>query len=1072
MYRAAPMTVESTTDELPESFLRAFARRLPSFKAACLPETLAGGQRIHEAQGVLLRALDEKGAQAEVLSSDESAYNVQLTFEGGAWRSLCDCGTWGTRDDHCRHVAALVAHIEMLKRQSTGCAPFIGLPPGVGLGATPLPAEEKTPLELAAKKRAIDLAAAREWLGLTTTSHAFRYDLDMRPELSVGVLRLDTGAIASSSRPVQVNAFLNGSTLSAADRKVFALLSNAPRDPEGFYHLNSSMTGALFQALSGRYVRFNSRPLAFSPAPAHLFAEVGLQDQKRTLTLRLRTEEAMLAIESVQFLSEMPVFALHDAAIFQVETLASLDQLRRWQAHATLSLPREDEARTAEALTALCAFGVVFDSADALEAEAPRFSLALDGDAEMVRAFLSVRYGAVELTLVQAGAQTHVTADGRLIKRQVETERAAIEALKRAGFVRDGQGFSARGDRAIEAWVKGIPALPHDWAFFGPRPNEVVRLRGLTPRVVVSLSKNSWFDLDITFADRDQSVDLAQLRNLIASGRRYVRLSDGSLGELPRAIVEQIRRILAETGAEPVASHLVLAPYEVAEVEKLVEAAPKAKIGVKPRRLIEALGDLGKIEPEPLPKGLAATLRPYQKTGFDWLVFLHRCGMAGVLADDMGLGKTVQALAFLLWLKQSEGKRCHLVVAPTSVIVNWQREAARFAPDLEVLIYEGPDREALLDSFKDVDVVLTSYALLRRDADALRKKKLGYVILDEAQHVKNPASLGARSVASLQSERRLALTGTPIENRLSDIWSIFHLLMPGFLGSEATFRSRYARPIEADGNVDVRARLRARIRPFILRRLKEEVARDLPPRTDTIIPVELTAGQQAVYKDMLRVARERVESVVATVGLERAHISILSELLRLRQICNDPRLLKMPPGTRLPPSAKLEAFSELVHNLIDEGHRALVFSQFTEMLGYLVDWAESEGIDYEYLDGSTRNRQERIDRFNSVDGPPLFFISLKAGGTGLNLTYADYVIHYDPWWNPAVEEQAINRAHRIGQDKPVFSYRLITQGTVEQKIVAMQARKQRLAEGVIASDEEIGKKLTARDLAELFSEGF
>ena len=1062
------MTEESTTEELPESFLRAFARRLPSFRAACLPETLAGGARIHDADGVILRSLDEKGAAAEVLGSDESAYQVRISFEGETWRSQCDCSSWGARDDHCRHVAALVAHVAAIKRRATGCAPFIELPASSGEGDLE---EDRAPGEAGAKKRAVDLAAAREWLGLRAMTHAFRYDLELRPDLAVAVMRLDAGGKVST-RPVQLNAFLNGATLTVADRKIFSILANAPRDPEGFHHLNSAMAGAFLQVLPERHVRFEGRPLAFSAAPAHLFAEVATQDQKRTLTIRLRADDATLAIESLRFLSEMPVFALHGATMFRVETMASLERLNRWQARPTLNLPREEESKTAEALNALCELGVVFDAGESEQTEAPRFTLALDGDAEHVRAFLSVRYGAVELPLAQAGAQTHVTADGRLIRRQVETERAAIEALKRAGLTRDGQGFAARGDRAIDVWVRGVPSLPSDWAFFGPRPNEVVRLRALTPRVVVSLSKNSWFELDIDFADRDQSVNLAQLRNLIAAGRRYVRLSDGSTGELPRAIVEHIRRILAETGAEPDASRLLLAPYEAPEIEKLIEAVPEARIDARPRRLLAALADVGRVEPEELPKGLSATLRPYQKSGFDWLVFLHRCGMAGVLADDMGLGKTVQTLAFLLWLKEQGVRRPHLVVAPTSVIVNWQREAARFAPGLKVLLYEGPTREPLLERFGEVDVVLTSYALIRRDGQALRKKKLGYVILDEAQHVKNPASLGARAISQLQSEHRLALTGTPIENRLSDIWSIFHLLMPGFLGSETQFRSRYARPIEADGNVDVRARLKARIRPFILRRLKEDVARDLPPRTDTIVPVELTPGQQAVYKDMLKVARERVESVVASVGIERAHISILSELLRLRQLCNDPRLLKMPPGTRLPPSAKLEAFAELVHNLIGEGHRALVFSQFTEMLGYLVEWAEGEGIGYEYLDGSTRNRQERIDRFNSIDGPPLFFISLKAGGTGLNLTYADYVIHYDPWWNPAVEEQAINRAHRIGQDKPVFSYRLITQGTVEQKIVAMQARKQRLAEGVIASDEDIGKRLTSRDLADLFAEGF
>ncbi|MDR0966884.1 MAG: SNF2 helicase associated domain-containing protein, partial [Myxococcales bacterium] len=535
------MSDEATSDELTESFLRAFARRLPTFKAACLPETLASGQRICAAQGVLPRAIDQRAARAEILDSDESAYSVQLSFEDGAWRSMCDCGTWGTRDDHCRHVAALVCHLENLKRQATGCAPFIGRPPASGAAQL---FDELTPVEVATKRRAIDQSIAREWLGLTTGNHAFRYDLDFRPELSIGVMRVDSGVSATaSSRPVVVNSFLNGVTLTHADRKVFALLANAPRDPEGFYHLNSAMTGAVLQALVGRLIRFNGRPTEFSGKPAHLFAQIDVQELKRTMTLRLHMDEALLAIESACFLSEMPVFALHDSKLFPVETIASLSQLKRWQAHPTLTLPRDDEARTTEALSALCAFGVVFDSADEMEFQEPRFSLTLDGDAEMLRAYLSVRYGAVELPVTQAGTLTHVTSDGRLIRRQVEAERLAIEALRRVGFARDGQGFLARGDRAVEVWAKGIATLPREWTFYGPKPSEVVRLRTLSPRVVVTLSKNSWFDLDITFADRDQSVDLAQIRALVASGRRYVRLPGGDLGELPSAITAHIRRI-------------------------------------------------------------------------------------------------------------------------------------------------------------------------------------------------------------------------------------------------------------------------------------------------------------------------------------------------------------------------------------------------------------------------------------------------------------------------------------------------------------------------------------------------
>jgi SNF2 family DNA or RNA helicase len=294
--------------------------------------------------------------------------------------------------------------------------------------------------------------------------------------------------------------------------------------------------------------------------------------------------------------------------------------------------------------------------------------------------------------------------------------------------------------------------------------------------------------------------------------------------------------------------------------------------------------------------------------------------------------------------------------------------------------------------------------------------------------------------------------------------------MPGFLGNETQFRNLYSRPIEVDGSSAARDRLRRRVHPFILRRLKDEVARDLPTRTETILQVDLSPGQQALYREMLITARERVSAIIAQLGFKKARISILTELLRLRQICCDPRLLKLPPGTRLPPSAKLEAFGELVRDVIGEGHRALVFSQFTEMLGYLTDWADEESLRYEYLDGETPadQRQDRIDRFNSQEGPPLFFLSLKAGGTGLNLTGADYVIHFDPWWNPAAEQQAIDRVHRIGQTKPVFSYKIIARGTVEEKMLAMQEHKKGLAVGILSSDDGLGKVLSEKDVRDLF----
>jgi superfamily II DNA or RNA helicase len=1048
--------LSQSTPEIILAAQRAIPRVLSSLEASCRPETISRGHVVDEQGRVRLLELTEKRARAEVIGADEAPYETIIELDPEL-RSSCGCAAWGSWDDHCKHVVALALTLDRELR-------------GEQSAWAPPPRAEQKPAEEPATSSSADHAEIREWLGMPAQPHSFSFELDLRPDLTVGVSRSDGKRTLGRSRWIQVSAYTGGRTLEPADRKVFTLLAGSMRDPEGWYHLSSTSAGTVLEALRNRPLSLASRQLSFSDLPSHLFGELGLEGPRRTITLRLRTGDGtLLALDSLRLLSEQPVFALHGNTLHRIETVASIEQLEHWQSHPTLVLARDSGGAFDFALEGLRRLGVILDATAEVAPPRPVFSLTLDGDAETARAMLAVRYGDVELPLGFAGAATHVTSDGRLLRRDVGEEAAAIDALLRSGLSRGSGGFVAHGDRAVEFWTRGVSTLPSDWQLYGPKPREVVRVRSLAPRVGLTQASTGWFTLEVAFAESDQSVDLERLRPLLASGRRYVKLADGSVGELPREIGEQIRKLLEESGAEPEGSKLELAPYEAGEVERLVDLVPDSQVAPETRRFLAALRDFHGIEEIELPAGLKADLRPYQKRGLDWLVFLHRAGMSGVLADDMGLGKTVQALALLLWAKKTEGRAPSLVVAPTSVIANWKREAERFAPNLKTILFEGPTRERQKGSFGSVDLVLTSYALLRRDFELLRKTKFRYVILDEAQHVKNPASLGARAACSLQADRRLALTGTPLENRLSDLWSLFHFLMPGFLGSETEFRSRYARPIEVDGNAGVRDRLKRRVHPFILRRLKDEVARDLPTRTDSVLPVELNPGQQALYREMLATAKNRVYSIIDAMGFKKAQISILAELLRLRQVCNDPRLLKLPPGTQLPPSAKLDAFAELVHDLIGEGHRALVFSQFTEMLGYLVDWAEEEGIRYEYLDGSTKDRQERVDRFNAKDGAPLFFISLKAGGTGLNLTGADYVIHYDPWWNPAVEQQAIDRVHRIGQTKPVFSYKLITQGTVEQKIVAMQARKKSLADNVLTTDDEIGKLLTEKDLEAIFA---
>jgi SNF2 family DNA or RNA helicase len=441
----------------------------------------------------------------------------------------------------------------------------------------------------------------------------------------------------------------------------------------------------------------------------------------------------------------------------------------------------------------------------------------------------------------------------------------------------------------------------------------------------------------------------------------------------------------------------------------------------------------------------------------------------------MGLGKTLQTIALILWNRPKGKKdpgRPTLVIAPTSVVPNWQREIDKFAPGLSTLVWQGPNRFDQQDEFDDAGVVITSYALLRRDEEFLMGKDFRYVILDEAQHIKNPVSATARAAKRLKSDRRLALTGTPIENRLSEFWSIIDFVSPGLLGDLKTFEEKVARPIDR-GDEKTADKLRKTIQPFVLRRTKSEVAPELPAKIEQEIIVPLADEQAKLYRQILREVRKSVYSEVEKKGVSKAQIQILAALTRLRQVACDPRLMKLESsGVEWGPdeSGKLSALREIVSEAKEGGHRVLIFSQFVTMLHHIRDAMDEDGVTYEYLDGSTKDRMELVDRFNEEEGKTAFLISLKAGGTGLNLTGADTVIHFDPWWNPAVEDQATDRAHRIGQTKVVTVYRLIAKGTVEEKILQLSAKKRSLMENVLSTEGSPLKGLSKNDIDELFSE--
>ncbi len=480
--------------------------------------------------------------------------------------------------------------------------------------------------------------------------------------------------------------------------------------------------------------------------------------------------------------------------------------------------------------------------------------------------------------------------------------------------------------------------------------------------------------------------------------------------------------------------------------------------------LANRLEEFDRLQPLQEPPGFKGELRGYQKEGLAWLNFLREYEFGGILADDMGLGKTVQILAFLQ-RERSEGRLelPTLIVAPTSTMPNWRREIERFTPELRVVTLQGAGRHGRFSELTDCDIALTTYPLLARDKDHLKKTTYHAIVLDEAQNVKNPITIAARAARELTAKYRFCMSGTPVENHLGELWSLFHFLMPGFLGTDTEFRRKFRVPIEKGGDTGARDRLARRIRPFMLRRTKDKVVKELPAKTEIIETVEFEDQQRDFYESIRLAMDEQVRRIIATQGFDRSRIQILDALLKLRQVCCDPRLVKLPSAENVTGSAKLDRLMDMLSVLIEDGRKILLFSQFTSMLNLIEERLKTAGIKWVRISGDTVDREKPVQRFQNGE-VPLFLISLKAGGTGLNLTAADTVILYDPWWNPAVENQAIDRAHRIGQDKAVMVYRLVAAGTIEEKMLQMQARKGDLARSILTDDGDVIKSLTAEDL--------
>ncbi|MBR3664519.1 MAG: SNF2 helicase associated domain-containing protein [Desulfovibrio sp.] len=672
----------------------------------------------------------------------------------------------------------------------------------------------------------------------------------------------------------------------------------------------------------------------------------------------------------------------------------------------------------------------------------------------------------------QTGSYTY-EGNTYLVRRHQEEEAGLLNELESMSFQpRSNKLWFLEPEEAISFLLDFYPTLLQKYRVFGEKALSRYKVRTTQATIqatVTSNEKDKWFSLDINVDYQGQSLPLEKIWKAWARGKRYVQLKDGSYTSLPEAWLQKLSTKLQALGMDPSKPpQEKYKQFEAPVLDSLLDDIPDAETDSfwnKLRTKIHSFREIRQIE---APKGLQATLRSYQQQGLSYLNFLSEYNFGGILADEMGLGKTIQTLSFIQYMVEQNVKGPNLIVVPTSVLPNWEREVKKFVPGLKLLTIYGARRDNMFRQITDADLALTTYALLRRDMEELEKFEFNCVILDEAQNIKNPNTITARSVRRIHARLRICLSGTPIENNLFELWSLFEFLMPGFLGSQHAFQRGVIKPIK-DGDSSTLDYLRTRVKPFILRRTKAEVAKDLPPKLETITCCALEEEQAELYASLAKKLRDQVFADVDKNGMSKSQMSILDALLKLRQICCHPRLLKldMPGFSNNLPSGKFNAFKNMVSEVVEGGHKVLVFSQFVQMLQIIRQWLEFSKVPFCYLDGKSKDRFEQVDRFNTTESIPIFLISLKAGGTGLNLTSADYVIHYDPWWNPAMENQATDRTHRIGQTRQVFSYKLICENTVEEKILKLQEAKRSVAEAIIPGQDS-WKSLTRDDLEMLF----
>jgi SNF2 family DNA or RNA helicase len=650
-----------------------------------------------------------------------------------------------------------------------------------------------------------------------------------------------------------------------------------------------------------------------------------------------------------------------------------------------------------------------------------------------------------------------------------------IDFLDEYNFKVRPEHFIIKDNADIQEFITdGMTHLPEDWNVESSESFDQIEIKEVKLEPIVEIDDSegiNWFDFSISYNLGGKTYSRQELQQLISynkKGEAYIKLDNQYFILESGAEEEKVEQMLDDAEARDEGYR---APYHnLLYYKNLVE---KSGIHFKGNKVFNELeseiSGTNVVKKREIPTEVEDKLRDYQKNGYHWLRFLHKYHFGGILADDMGLGKTLQMLTLLKSLKP---KKPALVLCPRTLIYNWQEESDKFFADLKTLVYYGTpaERVEMRKDFSDYDLIISSYSTISRDVEELNAEGIVFSIsiLDEAQHIKNHRTKRAKAVKNIEAESRLALTGTPLENSIEELWSIFDYLMPGYLGNYSYFRNNFITPISKNNEKEKLKELKERVAPFILRRRKEEVLKELPEKIINVHPVSMTQLQEDSYQTVLAEVRGELEETVAEKGFNRSRINVLAALTKLRQICNHPSLVLGDEG-KAHNSGKLEALRELLSDALSGGHKLIIFSQFVKMLKLIRNDLDQQGINYRYLDGSTRNRMDKVREFNNDPEIDVFLISLKAGGVGLNLTAADMVVHVDPWWNPMVERQATDRAHRLGQENRVMVYKMITRGTVEEKMLKLQQRKQDLFDNVIENNVNPIKAISWEDIQDLLA---